>query len=65
MKLIIVLLLAAVIPTFVELRRDGMHRLDWRDDRRGLRSHLPAWPKTKENVAACVSTSPKVRRIRC
>ncbi|MEX1078684.1 MAG: hypothetical protein WED09_06200 [Homoserinimonas sp.] len=42
MELIIVLILAAVaVPTIVELHRDGLHRLDERDNRRGLRSqHL-------------------------
>lgn len=39
MELIIVLVVAAAVPTIVELRRDGLHRLTERDDWRGLRSH--------------------------
>lgn len=38
MELIVVLVLAAVVPTIVELRRDGLHRLGARDEWRGLRS---------------------------
>lgn len=41
MEIIIVLVLAAVLPTIVELRRDGLHRLDRRDEWRGLGSHRP------------------------
>ncbi len=42
MELIIVLVLAGVIPTLTGLRHDGLHRLDRRDDFRGLGSHHPA-----------------------
>ena len=42
MELFILLVVAAVVPTILELRRDGMHRLDERDEWRGLRSHRPS-----------------------
>ncbi|MHA6667374.1 hypothetical protein ACX3O0_00735 [Homoserinimonas sp. A447] len=38
MELIIVLVVAAAVPTIVELRRDGLHRLTRQDDWRGLGS---------------------------
>jgi len=41
MELLIVLLIAAVVPTIIELHRDGLHRLDWRDAMRGLGSQRP------------------------
>ena len=39
MELIIVLVIAAAVPTIIELRRDGLHRLTRRDDWRELGSH--------------------------
>lgn len=42
MELFILLVVAAAVPTILELHRDGMHRLDERDDWRGLRSHRPS-----------------------
>lgn len=38
---IIAALVVGVAPTIAEIHRDGWHRLDERDDRRGLRSHYP------------------------
>jgi hypothetical protein len=42
MELFVLFMVAAAVPTILELRRDGMHRLDGRDDWRGLRSHRPS-----------------------
>jgi hypothetical protein len=39
MELFIVFVVLAAVPTILELHRDGMHRLDERDNWRGLRSH--------------------------
>jgi hypothetical protein len=36
--IVLIAVIAATIPTIIELRRDGLHRLTWRDDWRGLRS---------------------------
>ena len=39
MIVLLIAVVAAIVPTIVELRRDGSHRLDEHDDWRELTSH--------------------------